>query len=69
MRRPRIWLDTGTAEGGNPAKVVADARLMRDSLLAKGVELQYVEAEGHQHNEAAWSARFGGVLEYLFPAT
>jgi predicted alpha/beta superfamily hydrolase len=67
-RRPRIWLDTGTAEGSNPAKVVADARLMRDALLAKGVELHYEESEGHQHNEAAWSARFGDVLEYLFPA-
>lgn len=68
-RPARIWLDTGTAEGGNPAKVVADARLMRDALAAKGCDMRYEEAEGHQHNEAAWSARFGGVLEYLFPAT
>jgi enterochelin esterase-like enzyme len=68
VRHPRVWLDTGTAEGGNPAKVVADARLMRDALIAKGCELHYEEVPGHQHNEAAWSARFGGVLEYLFPA-
>ena len=66
-RPPRVWLDTGTAEGSNPAKVVADARLMRDALEAKGVALHYEEAKGHQHNEGAWSARFGGVLEYLFP--
>jgi predicted alpha/beta superfamily hydrolase len=65
-RRPRIWLDTGTAEGNNPGKVVADARLMRDALAAKGAELHYEEAEGHQHNEWAWSTRFGQVLEYLF---
>jgi predicted alpha/beta superfamily hydrolase len=67
-RRPRVWLDTGTAEGSNPAKVVADARLMRDALVAKGCDLHYEEAEGREHNEAAWSARFGGMLEYLFPA-
>jgi predicted alpha/beta superfamily hydrolase len=67
-RPPRVWLDTGTAEGSNAAKVVADARLMHDALAAKGCELHYEEAEGHQHNEAAWSARFGEVLEFLFPA-
>ena len=64
----RIWLDTGTAEGSNPAKVVADARLMRDALVAKGCELHYEEAQGHSTMRRAWSARFGGVLEYLFPA-
>lgn len=67
VRCPRVWLDTGTEEGNNPAKVVADARLMRDALTAKGCDLRYQEAQGHQHNEAAWSARFGDVLEYLFP--
>jgi predicted alpha/beta superfamily hydrolase len=71
-RRPRIWLDTGTAEGNNPAKVVADARCMRDALAAKGwseaADLHYEEAQGHAHNEQAWGARFGRVLEYLFPA-
>ena len=67
-RPQKVWLDTGTAEGNNPAKVVADARLMRDALSAKGMAVNYVEAQGHQHNEGAWSARFGSVLEYLFPA-
>ena len=67
-RPQRVWLDTGTAEGSNPTKVVADARLMRDALEAKGLELHYEEAQGQQHNEAAWSARFPAVLEYLFPA-
>src|ERR687888_256653 len=41
----RIWLDAGTAEG--PA-VVADVRMLRDTLLAKGWvadhDLRYVEA-------------------------
>jgi predicted alpha/beta superfamily hydrolase len=70
-RRPRVWLDTGTAEGNNPAKVVADARLIRDVFVAKGwsegVDLHYEEAQGHAHNEQAWGDRFGRVLEYLFP--
>jgi predicted alpha/beta superfamily hydrolase len=71
-RRPRIWLDTGTEEGRDPAKVVADARRMRDALAAKGwreeAELHYEEAAGQGHNERAWGERFGRVLEYLFPA-
>jgi len=41
---------------------------MRDALVAKGCELYYEEAQGAQHNETAWSARLGGVLEFLFPA-
>jgi predicted alpha/beta superfamily hydrolase len=68
-RPPRVWLDTGTAEGNNPAKAVADAHLMRDALIAQGCALRYEEALGHQHNEWAWSARFGAVLEYLFPSS
>jgi predicted alpha/beta superfamily hydrolase len=68
--RPRIWLDTGTAEGDNPSKVVEDARALRDALAAKGwredVDLKYTEFEGEAHTEAAWAARFGAVLLYLF---
>ena len=70
-RRARIWLDTGTAEGRDAAKVVADARRMRDAFVVKGWreggDLHYEEAAGHGHNEAAWAERFGWVLEYLFP--
>lgn len=70
--RARIWLDTGTAEGGQPETVVQDARLLRDALIAKGwrpgINLQYTEDQGAGHNEAAWSHRFASVLEYLFPA-
>ena len=70
--RQRIWLDTGTAEGRNPSKMVDDTRLLRDALAGKGwcegADLHYEEAEGHAHNEQAWGDRFGRVLEYLFPA-
>jgi len=69
--RPRIWLDAGTAEGSNPAKVVADARLLRDAFAAKGwregADLRYEETPGAGHNEWAWGERFGRVMSYLFP--
>jgi predicted alpha/beta superfamily hydrolase len=69
--RPRVWLDVGTAEGDNPRSAVEDARLLRDPLIEKGwregTDLEYREVEGAKHNEAAWGARFGDVLAYLFP--
>ena len=67
-RKPplKIWLDTGTAEEGWER-----CRGLRDRLLAKGwqlgVDLEYHEAEGGEHNEAAWAMRMEGVLRYLFP--
>jgi predicted alpha/beta superfamily hydrolase len=65
----RIWLDMGTGEG---PEVLADARTLRDALLAKGWvtdhDLRYVEAEGAQHNEQSWGARVGEVLRFLYPA-
>ncbi len=70
--RPRIWLDSGTQEGETPADVIADLRLLRDALLQKGwlegVTLHYLEAPCAEHNEQAWGARFGAVLQCLFPA-
>ena len=66
--RPRIWLDAGTAEGDG---TIADLRLLRDALLERGwregVDLCYREIPGAGHNEQAWGARFGDVLECLFP--
>jgi len=66
--RPRIWLDAGTEEGG---PVIPDLRILRDALLEKGwhegADLHYCEVEGAGHNEHAWGARFGAVLQYLFP--
>lgn len=70
--RPRIWMDAGTAEGDAPEQVIADLRMLGQALLAKGwregVDLRYSEVQGAGHNEWAWGARFGMVLEYLFPA-
>jgi predicted alpha/beta superfamily hydrolase len=68
--RARIWLDIGTEEGGNPAKVVEDARMLRNALESKGWregdDLCYREFENAGHNEEAWGERFGMILEFLF---
>jgi predicted alpha/beta superfamily hydrolase len=67
----RIWEDIGTAEGSSAAEAVADARALRDELIGKGwvlgADLAYLEVQGAMHNEAAWRARFGDVLKYLYP--
>ncbi len=72
--RLRIWLDTGTNEGGNKEEAlstVMNARLLKDTLVLKGwkpgVDLSYYEAEGAQHNERAWAVRLPNILEFLFP--
>ena len=66
----RIWLDAGTAEG---EQVIADARALRDALVAKGWtvgdDMAYLEAPGGEHNERSWASRIGSVLKYLFPRT
>ncbi|NBD09823.1 alpha/beta hydrolase-fold protein [Corallococcus silvisoli] len=69
----RIWEDIGTNEGsGSQAETVEDAQALRDALVAKGWvldgDLKFTVVQGGQHNEAAWSARFGDLLRYLFPA-
>ena len=71
--RPRIWLDAGTAEGDAPEQVIADLRKLHCALIGKGwregVDLRYWEVPGAGHNEQSWAARFGAVVEYLFPAS
>lgn len=70
-RRPnvRIWLDIGLAEG---KKAVEDVRLLHAGLVKAGwrdgIDLAYSEHDGARHAESAWSARFGDVLTWLFPA-
>jgi predicted alpha/beta superfamily hydrolase len=66
--RPRIWLDIGTREG---PRIVDDVERFRDLLLWKGWQpnrdLHYERVEGAEHNEAAWAARVGPFLRFLFP--
>jgi predicted alpha/beta superfamily hydrolase len=67
--RPRIWLDIGTREG---PRIVQEVEQFRDILLQKGwrlgKDLHYQRVEGAEHNEAAWAARVGPFLQFLFPA-
>jgi predicted alpha/beta superfamily hydrolase len=72
--RLRIWLDTGTKEGGNKEEyeeTTRNGRLLRDALLSKGWkagrDLRYLEAEGAEHNERAWAQRVDPMLRFLFP--
>jgi predicted alpha/beta superfamily hydrolase len=62
----RVWLDTGTAEPG-----WEQARALRDALVEKGWrlhdDLQFMEAEGANHSEAAWAARVDPMLRFLYP--
>jgi predicted alpha/beta superfamily hydrolase len=65
----RIWMDMGTGEG---LRHVRDADLLAKLLESKGWreggDLQYKRFPGALHNEAAWAARFGQVLRFLYPA-
>jgi predicted alpha/beta superfamily hydrolase len=62
----RIWLDTGTNEPGWPR-----ARDLCAALVEKGWhlfdDLYYVEIDGGDHSEAAWSTRVDPALRFLFP--
>jgi predicted alpha/beta superfamily hydrolase len=70
----RIWLDIGTKEGRDEKEAqntTNGARLLRDTLIKKGWKLgknlKYLEAERAEHNERAWAARVGSMLQFLFP--
>lgn len=39
-----------------------------DDYLQPERNLLHLVGEGHAHNEAAWAARFGAMLRFLFPA-
>lgn len=64
--RPRIHLDMGGREFRG---LTADARRMRDVLLASGWvaghDLQYVEDRYGRHHEESWSRRLPDALRFL----
>jgi predicted alpha/beta superfamily hydrolase len=65
--RPRLWLDIGGREGRD---VLADARMLRDKLLAKGWgagNFRYYEDRRADHSERSWALRARMMLEFLFP--
>jgi len=62
----KIWLDTGTGEPG-----WENARQLLSRFIEKGWKLQkdvqYMEVQGAEHNEAAWAVRVEPALRFLFP--
>ena len=62
----RIYVDVGRREG---EETLADARRLRDLLLAKGYrkgdQLRYVEDRAGAHEEAAWGHRLRAALPFL----
>ena len=67
----KIWLDTGTCEGQNPADCVANTLALCKALVDKGWQLghdlAYVEDEGAGHDEKAWGYRMRDALRFLYP--
>jgi enterochelin esterase-like enzyme len=65
----RIWLDVGDSEGKRSHQ---DATLLYKQLLVNGwkaeFNVHYRMVEGGTHDEAAWAARVGDMLRFLFPA-
>ena len=64
----RIWLDIGRREG---PQIKHQVRALKEMLLANGwrsnEDFAYFEFPGARHDEAAWAARFGEVLKFLYP--
>ena len=65
----KIWLDMGTSEG---LRHLRDCDVLHHRLRQRGwrdgKDLKYIRVPGGLHNEDAWAARFGKVLQFLFPA-
>ncbi len=68
VRKPRLWIDIGTAEGADAVRQTAK---LADILTNKGFQadkdLVCVFDPGAQHNEKAWAKRFPMMLKFLFP--
>ncbi|WP_428940737.1 alpha/beta hydrolase-fold protein [Fontivita pretiosa] len=68
----RLWIDMGDrGEGNYPGTdPMGDARALVQVLqgagLRTGIDYQYTEIPGGEHNESAWQARIDQVLLFLF---
>ena len=69
VKRPRLWLDVGDAEG---RRTLADVELLQARLKIhgwrEGLDLHYERVAGGTHDEGAWAERVGPLLRFLFPA-
>ena len=75
-----IYMDMGTIESGQVIDENGNGlddnidylRAVRETMVGQGYQpgkdLQVIEDEGARHNETAWSRRFPGTLQFLFPA-
>lgn len=68
----RVYLDVGTAESSGDAfgadTYVASNRAVHRLLEGRVPRLRFDVVEGATHDEAAWRARVGGILEFLYGA-
>jgi len=69
----RIWLDMGSREGKSHETQINGleranrfADILKGSGKVQGKDLHFLTVREGQHNEAAWSKRFGDVLEFFF---
>ncbi|TWT41671.1 Endo-1,4-beta-xylanase Z precursor [Phycisphaerae bacterium RAS1] len=69
-RQLRVYLDSG--DSGASSDNAWLTMNLRDVLIRKGYviegTLRHVVGYGHQHNEAAWAARFPQAIGFLFPS-
>jgi predicted alpha/beta superfamily hydrolase len=70
----RIWFSMGTAEGSREESWqsnLARARRLATQSAGKrpdaGAQLEYLEVEGGEHNEAGWVKPFANALKRAFP--
>lgn len=73
LKGVRLWFDMGTREGrqietfGSAVKWTQRlAKTLDANGLKAGLEYQYLEVEGGEHNEASWAARLDQILIFLF---
>jgi predicted alpha/beta superfamily hydrolase len=73
LKRERIWLDIGSSEGtaDESSAAMTNVRTLTGALkgsgMVEGHDFVSRTIEGARHNEAAWAARFGNVLQFFFP--
>jgi predicted alpha/beta superfamily hydrolase len=60
---PRVWLDMGREEGDH---MLQGAQALRDTLLARGWPVHYLEQPGAGHDEFSWAGRVEPMLRFLF---
>ena len=72
-RDARFYIDSGDSGPSNDNH--DRTYTLRDAMIARSTDpyvldrdLRHVVGFGQQHNEAAWDARFPGMLQFLFPA-